>query len=135
MTARHAATVELHHHPGHDQLKHKTVCRRHKHPFLSPPVTRNPKGRLSSLVQDPVGAYARINPFFDQGKVFSLLDRLETINESSRAPNDQIPCRIFAYLTTELPIVCVRSNLAMKPDVHDHYGTASAMAKLRFLPS
>ena len=68
-----------------------TVYRRQKHPFLSPPATLNPKGRLSSLVQDTLrGPTLASMPFFDQGKVISLLDRLEAMDDGSRAATDQI---------------------------------------------
>ena len=68
-----------------------TVYRRQKHPFLSPPATLNPKDRLSSLVQDTLrGPTLASNPFFDQKKVVSLLDRLQTMDEGSRVANDQV---------------------------------------------
>ena len=68
-----------------------TVYRRQKHPFLSPPATLNPKDRLSSLVQDTLrGPTLASIPFFDQKKVISLLDRLETMDEGSRVANDQV---------------------------------------------
>jgi asparagine synthase (glutamine-hydrolysing) len=68
-----------------------TVYRRQKHPFLSPPATLNPKERLSSLVQDTLrGPVLASIPFFDQRKVISLLDRLETMDEGSRVANDQV---------------------------------------------
>jgi asparagine synthase (glutamine-hydrolysing) len=68
-----------------------TVYRRQKHPFLSPPATLNPEQRLSSLVQDTLrGPTLASIPFFDQPKVISLLDRLETMDEGSRVANDQV---------------------------------------------
>jgi asparagine synthase (glutamine-hydrolysing) len=68
-----------------------TVYRRQKHPFLSPPATLNPKDRLSSLVQDTLRGPALASiPFFDQKKVVSLLDRLDTMDEGSRVANDQV---------------------------------------------
>jgi asparagine synthase (glutamine-hydrolysing) len=68
-----------------------TVYRRQKHPFLSPPATLNPKDRLSSLVQDTLrGPTLAAIPFFDQKKVVSLLDRLQTMDEGSRVANDQV---------------------------------------------
>jgi asparagine synthase (glutamine-hydrolysing) len=68
-----------------------TVYRRQKHPFLSPPATLNPQDRLSSLVQDTLrGPTLAAIPFFDQKKVVSLLDRLQTMDEGSRVANDQV---------------------------------------------
>jgi asparagine synthase (glutamine-hydrolysing) len=68
-----------------------TVYRRQKHPFLSPPATLNPSGKLNSLVQDTLrGSTMASLPFFDQRKVVDLLDRLDTMDEGSRVANDQI---------------------------------------------
>ena len=68
-----------------------TVYRRQKHPFLSPPATLNPQGKLNALVQDTLrGTTLASLPFFDQKKVVDLLDRLDTMDESSRVANDQI---------------------------------------------
>jgi hypothetical protein len=38
----------------------------------------------------PSGAHARIDALLDQGKVISLLDRLEIMDDGSRAASDQI---------------------------------------------
>jgi asparagine synthase (glutamine-hydrolysing) len=68
-----------------------TVYRRQKHPFLSPPATLNPEERLSTCVQDTLrGPVLASIPYFDQSKVIDLLDRLETMDEGSRAANDQV---------------------------------------------
>jgi asparagine synthase (glutamine-hydrolysing) len=68
-----------------------TVYRRQKHPFLSPPATLNPSGRLNAMVQDTLrGTTLGSLPFFDQQKVVDLLDRLDTMDEGSRVANDQI---------------------------------------------
>jgi asparagine synthase (glutamine-hydrolysing) len=68
-----------------------TVYRRQKHPFLSPPATLNPRGKLHALVQDTLrGASLASVPFFDQKKVVDLLDRLGTMDEGSRVANDQV---------------------------------------------
>jgi len=58
---------------------------------MSPPATLNPKAKLHELVQDRLrgSAFASI-PFFDQGKVIGLLDRLAHMDESARVANDQI---------------------------------------------
>jgi len=68
-----------------------TVYRRQKHPFLSPPATLNPTGRLNAMVQDTLrGTTLGALPFFDQRKVVDLLDRVDTMDEGSRVANDQI---------------------------------------------
>jgi asparagine synthase (glutamine-hydrolysing) len=68
-----------------------TVYRRQKHPFLSPPATLNPQGKLHAMVQDTLrGTTLASLPFFDQRKVIDLLDRLETMDEGARVANDQI---------------------------------------------
>jgi asparagine synthase (glutamine-hydrolysing) len=68
-----------------------TVYRRQKHPFLSPPATLNPEERLSTFVQDTLrGPVLASIPYFDQSKVIDLLYRLETMDEGSRAANDQV---------------------------------------------
>jgi asparagine synthase (glutamine-hydrolysing) len=68
-----------------------TVYRRQKHPFLSPPATLNPGGRLSTLVNDTLrGSTLAALPFFDQKKVVGLLDSIDTMDEGSRVANDQI---------------------------------------------
>ncbi len=68
-----------------------TIYRRQKHPFLSPPATLNPKGKLSSLIQDTLrGSTMASIPFFDQKKVIELLDSIDTMDEGARVANDQI---------------------------------------------
>ena len=68
-----------------------TVYRRQKHPFLSPPATLNPQGKLNALVQDTLrGTTLASLPFFDQKNVVDLLDRLGAMDEGSRVANDQI---------------------------------------------
>ena len=68
-----------------------TVYRRQKHPFLSPPATLNPQGKLHAMVQGTLRGTALASvPFFDQKKVVDLLDRLETMDEDSRVANDQV---------------------------------------------
>jgi asparagine synthase (glutamine-hydrolysing) len=68
-----------------------TIYRRQKHPFLSPPATLNPDGKLHALVQDTLrGATLASLPFFDRQKVVDLLDRIDTMDEGSRVANDQI---------------------------------------------
>ncbi len=68
-----------------------TIYRRQKHPFLSPPATLNPNGKLNAMVQDTLrGTTLASLPFFDQTKVVDLLDRLDTMDEGSQVANDQI---------------------------------------------
>jgi asparagine synthase (glutamine-hydrolysing) len=68
-----------------------TVYRRQKHPFLAPPATLDPNGRLNTLVQDTLrGPILGSIPFFDQKKVINILDRVDTMDESARVANDQI---------------------------------------------
>jgi asparagine synthase (glutamine-hydrolysing) len=69
----------------------ETVYRRPKHAFLSPPAALNPMGRLSVLMQDMLrGPVLASMPFFDQRKVVSLLDNLNTMDEGSGVANDQV---------------------------------------------
>jgi asparagine synthase (glutamine-hydrolysing) len=68
-----------------------TVYRRQKHPFMSPPATLNPREKLHDLVQERLRGSALASiPFFDQGKVIGLLDRLPHMDEGARVANDQI---------------------------------------------
>jgi asparagine synthase (glutamine-hydrolysing) len=67
-----------------------TVYRRQKHPFLSPPATLNPDQRLNAFVQDTLrGPVLASIPFFDQGKVVSLLDSLHAMDDGARVAIDQ----------------------------------------------
>jgi asparagine synthase (glutamine-hydrolysing) len=68
-----------------------TVYRRQKHPFLSPPATLNPNGKLNAHVQDSLrGSTMASLPFFDHKSVVALLDRVDTMDEGSQVANDQI---------------------------------------------
>jgi asparagine synthase (glutamine-hydrolysing) len=68
-----------------------TVYRRQKHPFLSPPATLNPQGKLNALVQDTLrGKSLASVPFVDQQKVIGLLDRIGSMDEGPRVANDQV---------------------------------------------
>jgi asparagine synthase (glutamine-hydrolysing) len=67
-----------------------TIYRRQKHPFLAPPASLNPQGRLNALVQDTLRGPALASiPFFDQKKVVALLDRVDTMDDGGRVANDQ----------------------------------------------
>jgi asparagine synthase (glutamine-hydrolysing) len=68
-----------------------TVYRRQKHPFLSPPATLNPHDRLHEMMQDALrGSALRQVPYFDQGKVVRLLDRLPGLEPGDQVAIDQI---------------------------------------------
>jgi len=68
-----------------------TVYSRQKHPFLSPPATLNPDQRLNSFVQDTLrGPILTSIPFFDQRKVVSLLDSVDSMDDGARVANDQV---------------------------------------------
>jgi len=68
-----------------------TVYRRQKHPFLSPPATLNPDDRLHEMMQDALrGSALRRVPYFDQGKVVRLLDRLPGLEPGDQVAIDQI---------------------------------------------
>ena len=68
-----------------------TVYRRSKQPFLSPPVLMNQKGKLFAMMQDMLrGSALRAVPFFDQGRIVSLLDGLGPANEPADVVNDQV---------------------------------------------
>jgi asparagine synthase (glutamine-hydrolysing) len=67
-----------------------TIYRRQKHPFLAPPASLNPQGRLNAFVQDTLrGPTLASIPFFDPKKVVALLDRVATMDDGGRVANDQ----------------------------------------------
>jgi asparagine synthase (glutamine-hydrolysing) len=67
-----------------------TIYRRQKHPFLAPPATLNPQGRLNAFVQDTLrGPTLASMPFFDRKKVVGLLDRIDDMDDGGRVSNDQ----------------------------------------------
>jgi asparagine synthase (glutamine-hydrolysing) len=67
-----------------------TIYRRQKHPFLAPPATLNPQGRLNAFVQDTLrGPTLASMPFFDRKKVVGLLDRIDDMDDGGRVANDQ----------------------------------------------
>lgn len=66
-----------------------TVYRRQKHPFLAPPASLNPQGRLHAFVQDTLrGPLLASIPFFDRRKVIDLLDRVDDMDDGGRVVND-----------------------------------------------
>jgi asparagine synthase (glutamine-hydrolysing) len=69
----------------------ETAYRRPKHPFLSPPATLDPQGRLGVFMQDTLrGPILSSMPFFDQRKITALLDTMNSSDENTRVSNDQI---------------------------------------------
>jgi asparagine synthase (glutamine-hydrolysing) len=67
-----------------------TVYRRQKHPFLAPPASLNPQGKLNALVQDTLRGPALASiPFFDRKKVIGILDRIDDMDDAGRVANDQ----------------------------------------------
>src|SRR5262249_10551381 len=73
------------------ELIPKSVYRRQKHPFLSPPVSLDQGGRFHALVQDTLRSAAMLAvPFFDVRKVVRFLDRLPEVDESTRVAVDGV---------------------------------------------
>jgi asparagine synthase (glutamine-hydrolysing) len=69
----------------------ETAYRRPKHPFLSPPATLNPQGRLGVFMQDTLRSPVLSSmPFFDRKKITTLLDTMSSGDENARVANDQI---------------------------------------------
>ena len=69
----------------------ETVYRRPKHPFLSPPATLDPNGRLAVYMQDMLrGPVVSSIPFFDKRKIAILLDNMATGDENARVAHDQV---------------------------------------------
>jgi asparagine synthase (glutamine-hydrolysing) len=67
-----------------------TIYRRQKHPFLAPPATLNPQGRLNAFVQETLrGPTLAAMPFFDRKKVVGVLDRIDDMDDGGRVSNDQ----------------------------------------------
>jgi asparagine synthase (glutamine-hydrolysing) len=66
-----------------------TVYRRQKHPFLAPPASLNPQGKLNAFVQDTLrGRHLASIPFFDQKKIIGMLDRIDEMDDAGRIAND-----------------------------------------------
>jgi len=82
-----------------------TVYRRQKHPFLAPPVLTQLNGPLFSLMQDTLRSQSFVHvPFYDRKKIVDLMDRLPSMDESSRAAMDPI-------LTMALSFCVLQSRL------------------------
>ena len=74
-----------------------TVYRRQKHPFLSPPVTSVPTERFHRMTQEMLrGPELAALPFFDQGKVVNLLDRLPAMSDNDRLGWDPVLMSILS---------------------------------------
>ena len=74
-----------------------TVYRRQKHPFLSPPATLNPDDNFQTFVQDMLrGKAMRALPFFDQGAVLAVLDKLPQMDAGERTAFDQLLMHIVS---------------------------------------
>jgi len=68
-----------------------TVYCRQKHPFLSPPATLDPSGRLHQLMQDTLrGPLLAALPYFDPAKITALLDRVPAMDSAERTSVDQV---------------------------------------------
>jgi asparagine synthase (glutamine-hydrolysing) len=68
-----------------------TIYHRQKHPFLSPPASLDPRGRLFMYIQDKLrGTTLSAVPIFDQKKVIRLLDHVTTLNVGERSAVDQV---------------------------------------------
>jgi asparagine synthase (glutamine-hydrolysing) len=67
------------------------VYRRQKHPFMSPPATMQPDGRLYAFLQDTLRGSALAGPgIYDRRKVTQFLDDLPTMDEGTRARSDVV---------------------------------------------
>jgi asparagine synthase (glutamine-hydrolysing) len=67
------------------------VYGRHKHPFVSPPASLSPSGRLHGLLQDTLRGPALASlPFFDRAKVVALLDTLPSMDDAARTAYDPV---------------------------------------------
>ncbi len=67
-----------------------TIYRRQKHPFLAPPASLDPQGRLNAFVQDTLrGPTLASIPFLDRAKVIEILDRIDEMDDGGRVANDQ----------------------------------------------
>lgn len=75
----------------------KTVYRRQKHPFLSPPATNAPTEHFHQMLQDTLrGPVLAAMPFYDQKKVVNLLDALPGMPEADRVGLDPVLTSILS---------------------------------------
>ena len=63
--------------------------RRQKHPFMSPPATIQPDGKLYTFLQDTLRGAALDGPgIYDRAKVTALLDAIPSMDAAGRARAD-----------------------------------------------
>jgi asparagine synthase (glutamine-hydrolysing) len=68
-----------------------TVYARQKHPFLAPPAALTPGERLYELMQETLRGPALDSlPFYDRGKVVTLLDDLPALGDAARTALDPV---------------------------------------------
>ena len=69
----------------------KNIYERQKHPFLAPPASLTPNGRLYQLLQDTLrGPTLASLPFYDVKKVMKLLDQITEMDITQRTVSDII---------------------------------------------
>lgn len=86
-----------------------TVYRRQKHPFLSPPATLNPAGKLHALMQDTLrGSQGAAVPFLDHDRIIGFLDSIggKDLDFGDRVVLDQVLTLAlsFAFLNEGLGV-------------------------------
>jgi asparagine synthase (glutamine-hydrolysing) len=86
------------------------VYARQKHPFMSPPATIQPDGRLYAFLQDTLRSDALDGPgIYDRRKVTTLLDSLPSMDAPGRARADAL----LMWMTS----LCLISQRLLAPDV------------------
>ncbi|MDQ5964852.1 MAG: hypothetical protein QG625_1007 [Cyanobacteriota bacterium erpe_2018_sw_39hr_WHONDRS-SW48-000098_B_bin.30] len=76
-----------------------TIYERHKHPFVAPPVSRFADNKVASLVRAKLSSKAFGDlPFYDQNKVLSLFDKLESMPDDERSAVDPVFMTALSYL-------------------------------------
>ncbi len=69
----------------------EAVYRRQKHPFMSPPATLQPDGKLYLFLQDTLRGSALDGPgIYDRAKVKALLDALPSMDSAGRTRADAL---------------------------------------------
>jgi asparagine synthase (glutamine-hydrolysing) len=67
------------------------VYKRQKHPFMSPPATVQPNGRLYAFLQDTLRSDSLDGPgIYDRAKVTTLLDEIPSMDRSARGRADAL---------------------------------------------
>jgi asparagine synthase (glutamine-hydrolysing) len=68
-----------------------TVYRRQKHPFLAPPATLNPRGKMNQLLNDTLrGPRLAALPFYNPTQVVALLDDVSGMDPVSQSALDNV---------------------------------------------